>query len=233
MRDVVAPSVYIAVSDYVRSTLVSDGVPVDQVFVRPNLVYPLPLERGARGHKSNDVLFVGRAVPEKGLGTVLDALRARPALPVRLLVAGMSDVPTSDPRVRSLGSCTHSEVLDLMRESICTLVPSTWAEPFGRTVLESLSVSTPVLVSDLGGLRELVGPGVTGVPAGDACAWGEAISALLLEGVDARVARANEARRRFDAEFGPERWWETTMKIFDQVSRARSEAFDEQMGADG
>jgi glycosyltransferase involved in cell wall biosynthesis len=120
-----------------------------------------------------------------------------------------------------------------MRESICTLVPSTWAEPFGRTVLESLSVGTPVLVSDLGGLKELVGPGVTGVPAGDARAWGEAISGLLLEGADARVARANEARRRFDGEFGPERWWETTMKIFDQVSRARSEGFDEQMGADG
>ena len=43
-----------------------------------------------------------------------------------------------------------------MRESKATILPSEWWETFGLTVIESISEGTPVVVSDLGALPEIV-----------------------------------------------------------------------------
>lgn len=44
----------------------------------------------------------------------------------------------------------------MMRRSKCVLLPSEWYETFGLTVIEAMAVGTPVVVSDLGALPELV-----------------------------------------------------------------------------
>src|SRR5690606_36575440 len=48
--------------------------------------------------------------------------------------------------------------------AICRIgvVPSGWEEPFGRTVVEGFRSGHGVVVSNRGGLPELVRPGVTG-----------------------------------------------------------------------
>ena len=51
----------------------------------------------------------------------------------------------------------HKEVVrDMMRRAKCVLLPSEWYETFGLTVIEAMTVGTPVVVSDLGALLELV-----------------------------------------------------------------------------
>lgn len=51
----------------------------------------------------------------------------------------------------------HKEVVrDMMRKAKCILLPSEWYETFGLTVIEAMAVGTPVVVSDLGALPELV-----------------------------------------------------------------------------
>ena len=45
-----------------------------------------------------------------------------------------------------------------MRESKLIVLPSEWWETFGLTVVESMLEGTPVVVSNLGALREIVNP---------------------------------------------------------------------------
>ncbi len=47
-------------------------------------------------------------------------------------------------------------VREMMRSAKCVVLPSEWHETFGLTVVEAMSAGTPVIVSDLGALPELV-----------------------------------------------------------------------------
>ena len=55
-----------------------------------------------------------------------------------------------------LGNRSSEEVRRIMRESKATILPSEWWETFGLTVIESMGDGTPVVVSNLGALPEIV-----------------------------------------------------------------------------
>jgi glycogen(starch) synthase len=153
------------------------------------------------------VLFVGRLVYEKG---VHDLLRAMPRLRrrhrgIRLVVAG---VGPHDEQLRAqaralrlgrsvefAGFVPEPEMAALAAAADCAVVPSIY-EPFGMVALEAAAAGTPLVVADVGGLRELVEHGVTGLrfAAGDVAGLAAAVSALLSDEVLAhRMARAARA----------------------------------------
>ncbi|MCP4574640.1 MAG: glycosyltransferase family 4 protein [bacterium] len=132
-------------------------------------------------------VYFGRISQEKGLRTLLDAqalweqghidgTEARP--PLCLLIAG--DGPclgNTRARVAQLGLETVEvlgpldieglrEVLGRARFSV---IPSEWYENAPMAALESLAADREIVGSDLGGLPELIEPGVTGelATAGD------------------------------------------------------------------
>jgi len=83
------------------------------------------------------------------------------------------------------------------------LVPS-WAEPFGRSVIEGMAMERAVLATSVGGPREIIEDGVTGLLAAprDVRAWASQIIRLLddddLRSSLGKAARASLAGR-FDA----------------------------------
>ncbi len=64
-----------------------------------------------------------------------------------------------------------------MVDSWAVVVPSLWAEPFGLVALDATVRRVPVVVSDAGGLREIVEDGVNGirVPRGEVAPLAEAL----------------------------------------------------------
>ncbi len=69
----------------------------------------------------------------------------------------------------------------LLRAAELVVVPSR-AEPFGLVALEALAAGRPLLVTDAGGLREVVPPEVPRVPPADPPALAAALAALLADG---------------------------------------------------
>jgi glycogen(starch) synthase len=97
--------------------------------------------------------------------------------------------------VEFAGFVPEPEMAALAAAADCAVVPSIY-EPFGLVALEAAAAGTPLVVADVGGLREFVEHGTTGLrfAAGDVAGLADAVSALLSDEVLARrLARAARA----------------------------------------
>lgn len=139
---------------------------------------------------------VGRLVPRKGIDNAirgLGCLRRIHGIDATLLVVGgNSDVPDpqATPEIGRLAAvAAHDaagqrviftgrrsrELLKLYYAAADALVTTPWYEPFGITPLEAMACGTPVIGSDVGGLKYTIQDGETGflVPPEDPEALGE------------------------------------------------------------
>jgi glycosyltransferase involved in cell wall biosynthesis len=121
------------------------------------------------------VAFIGSLVPLKGAHLLLDAWsRVDPALRARgeLVVHGPS---RHHPEYQELlaelarssgakmgGELDRAGVARVLANTDLLVVPSLWFENSPLVILEALASRTPLLVSDLGGMAELVEDGVSG-----------------------------------------------------------------------
>jgi glycosyltransferase involved in cell wall biosynthesis len=139
--------------------------------------------------ESLEILLVGRAVPEKGFHDVLDAAAGVPGARVTLCGEGpvLDDLRrTADRRgvpLTARGKVEPTELAELMARSHVLVQPSrttaSWAEQFGRTVAEAMTVGLPCLVSDSGELPHLVeGDPEAVFPEGDGAALRERLLRL-------------------------------------------------------
>lgn len=131
------------------------------------------------------VLGVGRLDPQKDWHTLIDAA-ALTGSRTRFVVAGeghlaeeltrhAADAGVSD-RFTFVG--LRSDVPDLLAAADCLALSSTH-EGTPNIVLEALAMGTPVVATDVGACRELLGDGAgTIVPVADAPAMGTALSRL-------------------------------------------------------
>lgn len=165
------------------------------------------------------IAYLGRLSTDKGVDTLAAAashlVAQLPDTRVRLLVAGDSRfVPTESAEqvADALHSCAaHVEtpgwlppVEVFARADVC-VVPSRWAEPFGLVAAEAMAAGVPLIVSDAGGLPEVVGQDYPLVfPAGDVQRLVEVLAQLHQEPPETTAARTGELRMRWETTFSPE-----------------------------
>jgi glycogen synthase len=163
--------------------------------------------RAAIGADGPLLVYAGRLVHEKGVQTLLRSVRplreTHPGL--RLAVAGTG---VHEPKLRAqarrlriaravdwLGFVPEAELPALLGAADAVVVPSLY-EPFGIVALEAAIAGAPLVVAEIGGLRDLAAAGVaaTSFPAGDVDALTSAVGKLLVDPVAARRASARAAR---------------------------------------
>lgn len=108
------------------------------------------------------LLFVGRLSREKGLDTLLEAIKDLPNINLKIAGMGVIEYNIDLPNVEFLGFRDKKQVRELIEGAMYTVVPSQWYETFGLSCAESLSLSTPVIASRIGALLELVRDGENG-----------------------------------------------------------------------
>lgn len=159
------------------------------------------------------VVYAGRLSREKGIDVLVEAM-GRMGPGARLEVAG--DGPEraaleslaeqrAPGRVRFHGRLPREALHDLVRRGSVVAVPSRWYENQPMAVLEAFACGVPVVASDLGGLPELVTPGVDGlvVPPNDPAALAAALTAMLAD-AGAALAMGAAAREMVEQAFTPE-----------------------------
>ncbi|WP_454051174.1 glycosyltransferase [Cellulomonas sp. Marseille-Q8402] len=138
--------------------------------------------------------YVGRLLhPHKGLDVLLDAAEADPRLHVAIAGAGPYEgglrrraaTPALAGRVAFHGHLAGDALAAFYRELDVLAVPSVaapgWLEQFGRVAVEAMASGVPVVASDSGALRDVVGGAGVLVPPGDAPALAAALASVALD----------------------------------------------------
>ena len=140
------------------------------------------------------ILFMGRLVYEKGIQTLISAMPKILANyhDSKLIIAGKGGMLDElKAQVNSLGLGNkvyftgHLASKDVQKMYKCadiSVFPSTY-EPFGIVALEAMLSGTPVVVSDIGGLNEIVDHGINGMKsyAGNPNSLADSILSLLFD----------------------------------------------------
>ncbi len=161
-------------------------IPEDKVRIIPNGVYandfkettmdPVRVRERYCASDEKMIFHVGRIVREKGLGVLLEALpRVLAANPkVKLVIAGKG--PYLDElkhrayqlgiyhRIYFAGYVDDNTRNALFQSADVAVFPSLY-EPFGIVALEGMAAGRPVIVSDTGGMSEIVNHGINGLKA--------------------------------------------------------------------
>jgi glycogen(starch) synthase len=193
------------------------GLPPDKLSMVPNGVNPHAYERLEKEDlkafrlkyalpNERIVLYVGRLVYEKGIHILINAIpKILAKADAKFVIVGsgymqeqLSNIVKSmglEHKVLFTGFVDEENLQKLQKVADVSVVPSLF-EPFGIVALEAMAAKSPVVVSDTGGLGEIVQHDVTGVKAypnnTDSLAWG--IIKVLTDDGYARALRENAYR---------------------------------------
>jgi glycosyltransferase involved in cell wall biosynthesis len=166
----------------------------------------LPREVGSEAEPP-EILFAGRLSPEKG---VLELLEASQGL--ELVVAG--DGPLRRRVPGALGFVPHDQLQQLYARAAVVACPSR-REGFGVACLEAMAHGRPVVATSVGGLRDLVVDGETGVlvPPGDPAALRSALDRLLADR-ELRRRLGTAGRERVQRHFSWQAVTDATLDVY-------------------
>jgi len=162
---------FIALTGFSARKLVEGGLaPWEKIAVLGNFVAePLPAP-GSFSSRDPYVVYLGRLSPEKGVEILLQAMSTLPHLRLKILGDGpLAETMSSFVRrqrmsnIEFLGYVVGPAKLDLIRRALASVMPSTCYENFPLAVIESLSLGTPVVVSDTGSLPYVLENGQSGL----------------------------------------------------------------------
>lgn len=182
------------------------------------------------------VLFVGRLVYEKGIHILINAVpKILSKVNAKFIIVGSGYMKEQllnivrsmglEHKVLFEGFLDEQTLLKLQQIADVSVVPSLF-EPFGIVALEAMAARSPVVVSDTGGLTEIVDHDVTGVKVypnnPDSLAWG--INKVLLDDKYRQRIRENAYRKVLER-YDWEKIAQQTKLIYESVLGEYSKSF--------
>lgn len=177
------------------------GLPFEKIDVIPNgisqtiydnVVKDYDFRRKFASDNEKIILFVGRLVYEKGIQNLIAAM---PKIlngyhDSKLVICGKGGMMNElkeqvkflriENKVYFTGQLSRKNLSKMYKCADIAVFPSTY-EPFGVVAIEAMSAEIPVVVSDIGGLNEIVEHGVNGMKSytGNANSLADSILSLL------------------------------------------------------
>lgn len=211
-----------------RTRVIYNGVDTNH-YQRRSFVDAASELRRALGIPSGAVVFshVAAFRPEKGHRILVEAFAQllNTDATAYLLFAGDGMLRTGiEQQVRQLGITAHvrflgsvTDVRPVLAAAECAVLPST-AETFSMAMLEAMAMQLPVVATDVGGTREAVFPGRTGllVPPNDIHALAHALREML-QAVEVRQTMGTAARRLVERRFTRDAMVRETQALLESV----------------
>ena len=234
------PDCYIAISNAVKQALLDGGVPEAKVRVVSSCVDLSRFDdvdagalRSEFGLPSEAVLIVsvGFLVELKGHEYLIDAMPSvigQVPHAYCVLVGEGERRPDLEARARKLGLADRivfagfrADALRFLKAADVSVMPSL-EEGLGNSVLETLALRRPLVVTDAGGLPEVVEDGVSGlvVPRGNAAALADGILRALRD-PEAAARRAEAGRHLVEERFTRPRLIDGTLQVYRELLVSR------------
>jgi alpha-maltose-1-phosphate synthase len=206
-----------------RVVVIYNGIDLD--VWNPN---PSDATRKAFDIAENYLLFLGRTSRQKGMVHLIDAMQYVDPGYQLVCCTSAPDTPeveaeiaakvAGQPRIRWINTLLREDqYIELYTHARVFVCPSVY-EPFGIINLEAMACHTPVVASAVGGIKEVVVPGVTGelVPPADPRALADAINQVLRDPNKAREMGL-AGRRRVEEQFSWSSIARKTLSMYEEL----------------
>ena len=217
---------FICPSRFLESKMRAGRVFPDRLRWLPNFV---DVDRwSVKDAPGSGAVFAGRLSDEKGVDVAIRAIAtlpratldvagdgpARPALETLAREVGAVD------RIRFHGRLGTDDLGAVLRRAAVAVVPSRWYENQPLAVLEAFASGLPVVGTALGGIPELIEPGVDGdrVPPDDPAALASALAPLLDDPALA-FSMGGVARAKVERDHAPTEHLRALERIYDEARR--------------
>ncbi len=172
------------------------------------------------------VLAVGRLTKAKNYPLLIDAFAdvCSSIRHARLVIVG--DGPLAAELREQVSRLENSELVtflgsrdnvpELMNMADLFVLASQW-EGFGLAAAEAMATEIPIVVTDAGGLPEVVGDAGTVVPSGDRQALAASMRAVAQMPVAARARQGKAGRKRVETHFSLRRTADEWLHLYDRL----------------
>ena len=161
---------YIVLTKFNYSKLMQSGIICpSHIFIKPNFSFDnkyvkIPVEF------EHFYLFVGRIEEIKGIKVLIQAFSKLKNKNLIVVGDGPLFAKTSEylvkhkiENIKMFGKLEHEKTMFLIKKAQAVILPSQVYEGFPMTLVEAFSVSTPMIVSDIGNLGYLIKNGDNGI----------------------------------------------------------------------
>lgn len=214
---------FITLSEFQRERMITAGLPVDQVQVKPNF-YPGAPVAVPWTERRPCAVFAGRLTAEKGVEALIRAWLLWGAAAPELRIVGdgglrstLEQLAATHPEapIRFLGQVDGKAAQAEIARARLLVLPSEWFEGFPMVVREAFAFGTPAAVSAIGPLPTIVRHGVNGVvfsPADPPSLLSQVLQAWETPGLLERLGQG--ARAAFETAYTEESNYQTLMDIY-------------------
>jgi glycosyltransferase involved in cell wall biosynthesis len=224
---------FIAISDFQKRKMAEHGVPEEKISRVYNFIElgdAMEIRTPSQGNTTSGgeggyLLYFGRVERIKGVLTLAEAAAGLPDVTVKIVGDGDAKGELAEmirergiTNVELIGFTHGDDLKRLIRNSLATVLPAQWYEPFGLTVLESFAQGRPVIASRMGALPELIDEGEDGLifEPGDAAGLRKHIEVLHAD--PARTDTMGQAgRAKLVEHFGPKTHYHELMRVYQEA----------------
>ena len=194
-----------------------------RIEVLPNFIDPADFVP-TYGAAERSICYVGRLSKEKGVATLIDAMKSLPEVQLKVIgdgsLRGELEEKCRNDGIKNaafLGYQTGEALKREISNSLFLVIPSESYEVFGLVIIEAFSSGKPVIGARIGGIPELVIDGETGYTfePGNARDLADKIRTLASR-PDLIIEMGKKARRFVESELNPEQHYSRLMAIYRQ-----------------
>ena len=208
---------FISPSNFTRQKYIEGGFPEDKIMVKPNFL----IEDSGFNYSSGDYfIFAGRMDELKGIKILNDAAKNFSS-DIKIKLAGevnLEEEIVLDKSLESIGFIPHNILLEVIKNSIALIFPSTWYETFGVSIIEAFACGKSVIASNHGAMAELIEDGKTGLlfEPGNSKDLAEKINWAYHHKNEMREMGKN-ARKEYEEKYTAEKNYQQLMNIYKEV----------------
>lgn len=210
--------VFVSPSWFLKNKLSDWGEDIN-VEVLPNFVQA----KETKTTLGDYLLYFGRLSKEKGLLTLLQAMKQLPEVKLKIVGDGLQKAELSRlmyryKNVELMGYKSARELAPILANCRAVVVPSEWYENYPMSLVEAQTLGKPAIATEIGGLPELVKNNFSGLlyQPGDVNDLAHRIKLLWSD--DALVKRLGaNAKKQAKETNNPEAYYQNILSIYQKL----------------
>lgn len=220
--------IFMVPDHFLGKKLIESGIPAEKIRRNPNPFFAEDFQPNLE--TDGYFLFVGRLVRQKGILTLIEAVRQADRR-VRLVIVGRGEAQEQveelivryglSDRISFLGPKWGQEVEELIRRSKAVVIPSEWYDNLPLILCQANACGKPVIASRINGIPEYVTEGENGFlfESGNPQALAEVMNQVASISGKAYHALSLTARKTAEDVFDYSNHYQILTDIFHSVLR--------------